>query len=297
MHTQSLSKEENWISQFLDKIDPLLTKSFDVKHSKITLKFFEFIYQKAVFNGDSMLHISLKSDDLQLFDRLWHVVCKFEMYGLLRIRNYNKETCLHLASAMNRANVLREVIMYGGDVNAVDGDGNTALHVAVQTNNNNCVVALLSTNCDAWGKEINIDLSIFNDDGYTPLHLATMNKNLNVVKMLNATVMQMKKPIFDDVEGKHGNNALHIAIESEAHEVAEYLIQNKCINPTKMNKSGHTALYLARVANENDLIDLIQRYASIDDDHIKNDDDDTSSKDSFESQEINKTNEVNSSNI
>lgn len=285
----SLSREESWISQFLEKVDPLLKTSIDTERSKISRKFFEFIFGKAFFSGDSMLNICLKSDDLKLMERLWAIIYKFEIYELLYARNYNKETCLHLASAMNRAKEIAEMLRCGADVNAVDVDGNTALHVAIQEKNDECVAAILSTNSDKRGKGIDIDLSILNDNGYTALHLASLKNNLNVVKMLNTKAVQAKKLIFDDIEGKHGNSALHIAIESEAREVAEYLIQSKFVNPSKVNKSGHSALYLARVAEATDLVNLMQRHAIIDDQHYMNDEDDASSKDSFESQDVNKT--------
>lgn len=283
---------ENCVSRFLDKINPLLKNRLDTKHFEMSRKFIKFVFKKAFFNGDSMLHISLKSDDLKLIDRLIQVIRKFELYDWLHQRNYNKETCIHLASAMNRAGVLNEIIRYGADVNAIDGDGNTGLHVAIMGNNDKCVSIILNTDVDAFGKKINIDLSILNDNGYTPLHLASMKKNLKIVKMLEAKAAHTKKPIFDDVEGKHGNNALHIAIESEAREVAEFLILNKYINPSTMNKSGHTALYLARVTKATELVNLMQRYTTFDDERVENEDDDGSSKDSFESQEINKPNVV-----
>lgn len=284
----SQSREEKWISQFLDKVEPLLK----ITGTEIVCKFFEFIFHKASFSGDSMVHVCVKSDDLQLMDRLWEILHKFQLYNLLHLRNYNKETCLHLASAMNRPKLLKEAIIYGADVNSVDVDGNTALHVAIREKHNGCATVILTTDVNQWEKVINIDLSVLNDNGYTPLHLASMSNNLTVLKMLDAKASQMKKPIFDDVEGKHGNNALHIAIESEARELAEYLIQNKSINPSKMNKSGHTALYLARVVKANDLVNLMQRHSLIDDKHIMDDEDDASSKDSFESQEISKKTEV-----
>lgn len=291
-HPQSLSKEEKWISQFFDKIEPLLKSSANIDRSKIARKFFEFIFHKASFSGDSMIHICVKSDDLKLMDRLWEVLHKFQLYDLLQLRNYNKETCLHLASLMNRPKLLEEAIKLGADVNAVDADGNTALHVAIQEKNDKCTAVILTANVNKWEKEIDIDLNVVNDNGYTPLHLASMSNNVKIVKMLDTKSAQTKKQIFEDVEGKHGNNALHIAIESEARELAEYLIQNKCINPSKTNKSGHTALYLARVAKANDLVNLIQRHSLIDDEHYMDDDDDASSKDSFESQEMSKKTEV-----
>ncbi|XP_031633420.1 nuclear factor NF-kappa-B p110 subunit-like isoform X2 [Contarinia nasturtii] len=284
----SLSKEEKWIAQFLNKINPLI-KGHNVTNSRVCRKFFEFIFQRVLFNGNNIMHICAKSDDLKQMNCIWEIIHKFQLYDLLDIRNYNKETCAHFASAMNKTSVLEELIKYGIDLNAVDADGNTALHIAIREKNDDCVAVIMNSSSNKWGKEVEINLSILNDSGFTPLHMASMTNNVNIVKMLDVKSAQMKKPIFDDVEGKHGNNALHIAIESDAHNVAEYLIQNKCINPSKVNKSNHTALYLARVANSMDLVNLMQRYISVDNEQSMDDDDDASSKDSFESQEINKT--------
>lgn len=276
----SPTKEEKWIMKFLDKISPLLKTPTDMQRFKLGRKFCEYIFHRANFNGDTMIHVCVKSDDLNLMDRLYKVLHKFQLYELLNLPNYNKETGVHLACALNKTGQLQEMLNYAADVNANDTDGNTPLHIAIHESHDECVAIILNVT------DIDVNLSIANDNGYTPLHVASMKNNLNVVKMLNAKASSVKRSIFDDVEGKHGNSALHIAIESNAREVAEYLIKNKCVSPSKTNKSGHTALYLARVARANWLISLMQRYNLIDSDRLMDDDDDdASSKDSFESQE------------
>lgn len=286
------TREEKWISQFLEKVDPLLKYTIGTKQSEISRKFFEYIFQKAYFSGDSIIHICVKSEDLKMMDRLWEILHKFQLYDLLNVQNHNRETCAHLASAINKPKILMALIMYGSDVNVVDVDGNTALHIAIQEKNDECAAMILSIDSDKWGEKINIDLNIANYNGYTVLHLAAMCNCVNVVKMLDRKATQIKNPIFEDVEGKHGNNALHIAIEWEAREVAEYLLQNKCINPAQKNKSGHLALYLARVAKANELVELMQRYSPIDDENFMFDADDVSSQVSFESKEIDQMTEV-----
>ncbi|RYE12136.1 MAG: ankyrin repeat domain-containing protein, partial [Sphingobacteriaceae bacterium] len=89
------------------------------------------------------------------------------------------------------------------------------MHIAVQENHDECVNAILNSGND-------IDLCILNDNGYAALHLACMNKNLRVVKMLDARALKTKQTIFDDIEAKHGNNALHIAIEARAVDIVDY---------------------------------------------------------------------------
>lgn len=276
-----LSKDEKWVAKILRKTEPLLRIDDSDEVGKVYRKFFEFLLRKARFNGDSLLHICVRSNDQKLMERLWAIFHKFQLYEWLQLRNVNQETCGHLASALNKPEILKEVIKYGANANAVDVDGNTALHIAVQENHDECVNAILNSGND-------IDLCILNDNGYAALHLACMNKNLRVVKMLDARALKTKQTIFDDIEAKHGNNALHIAIEARAVDVVDYIIQNKRVSPTKVNKSGHTAVYLARVIKSIEMLNMIQCHSSVNDDQFVGgayDDDDASSKDSFDSQD------------
>lgn len=278
----ALSNEEKWVSKILRKTEPLLKIKDNDEIAKVYRKFFEFVLQKTRLKGDSILHICVKCDDLKVMERLWAILHKYHLYEWLQLRNSNKETCAHLACALNKPEILREILRYGGDVNAVDVDGNTALHIAIQENHDECVEAILNIDSKDDTTENNINLSILNDNGYTPLHLACMHKNLNAIKMLDTAAMKTKQTIFDDIEGKHGNNALHIAIESGAVGIVEYIVQNKRINLTKMNKSGHTALYLARVTRSIEMMNLIQRNGA---QCVDNNDHDGNSKYSFDSQD------------
>lgn len=129
-----------------------------------------------------------------------------------------------------------------------------------------------------------LDLNIHNFDGYTPLHLAVIQNNVMLVKILHCKAICFGTAIFESNEGKHGNNALHIAIESESKEVAEYIIKNECIDPTGCSQSGYKALYLARTTKAFELIKLMQLHSICDMQNYGNDDDkDSSSKDSFNS--------------
>lgn len=291
-----LKKEEKLVRQFLN-IPLFKSGSVDERSFKIGRKLCAYIFERAIFNGDdTIVHICMKSEDHTIMDKLLDILHTFKLYELLNRRNFNKECCAHLASAMNKSNVLKCLMQFGANVNLIDSVGNTALHIAVENANDDCVLALLNTPPMELlhQKKIAIDLSILNDCGFTALHLASIKNNLNIVKMLHRNVAQAKCPpsIFDDVDGKHGMNALQLAIKSDAYDVAEYLISNKCINPLKTNKSGHTSLYLARVSNATHLLNLMRCYTISADEHSMensetndDDDDDASSKDSFESHE------------
>lgn len=84
----------------------------------------------------------------------------------------NGGTPLHWASSRE---VLQELVGRGCDINAVNFEEKTALHVMVERNRLECVVALLS-------HEAEIDLR--DKDGNTALHLAIQKKLVPIVQCL-----------------------------------------------------------------------------------------------------------------
>lgn len=81
-------------------------------------------------------------------------------------------TPLHWSSSRE---VLLELVDRGCDVNAVNFEGKTALHVMVERNRLECVVALLSHEAD---------IDVLDRDGNTPLHLAIAKKLVPIVQCL-----------------------------------------------------------------------------------------------------------------
>lgn len=263
-----LKKVEKFVLKLLEI--PLLKCNAGAPEFQIARKLCAYVFERIIFNGNNtILHLCVQSNDHLLMERLLEMIHKFELKELLNAQNYGQETCTHLACAMNNVRLLRKMVNFGAD-NLLDWNGNTPLHVAIQNTNNDCVSALLNT-ISTSDQKINIDLSVFNDSGLTPLHLAAIKNNLNVVEMLTHKTMQTHcLTIFDDMDMKHGQNALHIAIESKAHEVAEYLIKNDCISPLRMNRSGQTAVALARSTGDVHLIKLLEQFEEENDDGFLN---------------------------
>lgn len=187
----------------------------------------------------------------------------------------------------------------GADVNAVDSKGDTALHVAIQENNDNCVYALLNTTPISITNQIEtgpIDLNLLNDNGFTPVHLAVKNNNLQIIQLLERKASEMNVLIYDKMETKNGNSPLHLAIGIGSIDMVQHLLKNGKVDVNKRNLSGHTALYLAKAIrdkNNADLIDLLKKNNAQD---VPSDEDDTSSVDSM-SDIKDSTDDVNVNNI
>lgn len=281
-----LKKIEKSVAQFLGM--PLFAST----KQSFGRKLFAYVYERAIFNDDddTICNVCVKSNDGALLDRLLKILHKFKLYDLLDRSNCNHETGVHVACAMNKANALHCLMKYGAGPNAIDSNGDTALHIAIQTGNDDCVSTLLSTTSIVPDRQMDVDLNVLSDvAGVTPLHLAaSMQNGLNIVEMLQFYAAKKQcRSIFDDVDGRHGNNALHIAILSNANDVAEYLIQNKCISPFKTNRSGQTAFDLARIGNATYLIDLMAQPTTVNGEHLADnvENNDASFVDSFYSQD------------
>lgn len=106
----------------------------------------------------------------------------------------------------------------GCDLNAVDFQGNTPLHLAVQNSNESCVKALLYYSEHAHLKLLS---DAVNEDGETPLHLAAKWGYASIVRLLleweaNTRVLNKKKLSASDVAQ---NLRIKIMLEQAQSEV------------------------------------------------------------------------------
>lgn len=195
--------------------------------------------------------MAMKSDEPRFMEKIWKIISIFDLYDLLRLTNDNDETCLHVAVALEKPNEIKNLLRHGVDINDVDRKGDTALHVAVAQNLIKCVETLFHEPASK------IDLGVLNDNGYTPLHLAIKNSNLTMVKMIKDKAAATHVKLFETVETKHGNNALHIAVETGAADIVQFILENRCADINATNLSGHTALVLARAIKHTGIVQAL----------------------------------------
>ena len=117
------------------------------------------------------------------------------------------------------------------NVNACDGLGNTALHIAISSR----IDKLKKVQCLQESDECNPNIR--NKDGYTPLHVACRRDNIEVAKML---VTDQRCDI--NIQDVNKNAPIHIACRLN---ILRPLLSWQYCNPNQQNEDGDTALHVA----------------------------------------------------
>ena len=162
---------------------------------------------------------------------------------------------------------VRELISQGTDVNAVNGEGWSALHLAVKANNAAIVKELLSNKRINMNPTLPVD-SILMDggskwyaDGQTPLLLAAYYGYADLVSMLlNYGADIMAKDTIDDAM------AIHIASAKGYANVVMAILDSSAAKASSMDianigdNTGTTPLMWAAMNNQVTVISILIKY-------------------------------------
>lgn len=95
----------------------------------------------------------------------------------LNVKNYDGQTCLHLATENSDLDTIRILVNKGADINAKDGkSGRTSLHYTAESGNVPLVELLLTFPC--------LDINTKTFDGETPLTVAAGRYSVEIVNIL-----------------------------------------------------------------------------------------------------------------
>ncbi|XP_055533434.1 nuclear factor NF-kappa-B p110 subunit isoform X1 [Wyeomyia smithii] len=182
------------------------------------------------------LHKAIERRNVTIVCKLIDLLLNYRLPELLNLMNERNESALHLAVSANLVEVVEALLLAGTNINGCDYRGNSVLHRAVVEG----AIESLSTLMDHC-KRIGARVDVTNDDGVTALHLAIMCKNLKITRLLldsgcSHTVRDLK----------HGNNILHISVESDSLDMVNYILENvdKTLSE-EPNNAGYTPLQLA----------------------------------------------------
>ncbi|TSK34889.1 B-cell lymphoma 3 protein [Bagarius yarrelli] len=164
------------------------------------------------------------------------------------------ETPLHLAVITHQPSVVQALVQGGADPGALDRNGQTALHLCCEHQQDACLQIILShlsllpccpPTC----------LDSRNFEGLTPLHLAVQDGNRKMAKMLLDSGADINAVNGCNVNSQSysGNTALHIACGRGEVEAVRVLLKNGADSSLK-NYHNDTAVMVAKNKKVSDVL-------------------------------------------
>lgn len=144
--------------------------------------------------------------------------------------------------------------------NPVDGDGNTALHIAVTAGDVDVITRIL--------KAVPYALFEINKNGQSPFHLACQNGHVEIVKVLMEESEYIPKELVSRKD-KDKNSPLQIACKEGHEQLVSWLLEQCPENYRKTliasdNAWGQNLLHLAAFHGLPDLVDTILAIETVD---------------------------------
>ncbi|KAK7905265.1 hypothetical protein WMY93_017872 [Mugilogobius chulae] len=153
----------------------------------------------------------------------------------LDTQNDQRQTSLHLAVITNQASVCERLLVAGCDPTLVDGNGDTALHIACRHGNLPCF-SVITQNC--LPHHLSTAMAAYNYHGQNCLHLASVHGFLSLVENL----VDLGADI-DAKEQRSGRGALHLAVDQQNLSLVQLLLK-KGADPNLLTSAGHTPFHL-----------------------------------------------------
>lgn len=201
-------------------------------------------------DGDMSLHLAVLNDSPQIANLIATHAPGFFGVPLknINLQNNDGNTPLNLAAKTGNpetVNSLFENVVQKADTNKPNKLGNTSVHMAVLSDNNDVNIRKVLDILIAKG----VKLDQANNDGDTALSLAAQNGKDNVVTYI---IRKAKKPkALLKFANKEGNTALHFAAQNDHRDVINTLLTEiedvklKEELLKKQNKDGDTPLHVA----------------------------------------------------
>ncbi|CAG0920269.1 unnamed protein product [Notodromas monacha] len=197
-----------------------------------------------VMTGQTALHMAATGGFNDLVRLL--VVRHNAMLEALTLR---KETPLHAAAASGQLGVCKTLVELGANVNAVDAERQTALHLAAENNHSDVVKFFLNLQPDL--------VTTANKMGNTCAHIAAEKGSAEVIKEL----LKFNKHAATSARNKSSDaTPLHFAASGGHVELVKILLDNGA-SVTDENKTGETPLHLAARYGHLGVVEALQAAA------------------------------------
>uniref|UniRef100_A0A8B9G430 Nuclear factor kappa B subunit 2 n=1 Tax=Amazona collaria TaxID=241587 RepID=A0A8B9G430_9PSIT len=187
-------------------------------------------------NGDTPLHLAIIHEQIAVIKQLIEVVVSIPSLDIINISNNLQQTPLHLAVVTRQPQVVQLLLQAHADPTLLDRYGNSLLHLALQTGDEEVLRTLLAH----LGSAAPYLLRLPNFHGLLPVHLAVKAKSLACLDLL-----VRKGADVNAVERQGGRTPLHLAVEMENLNMATHLVKKLGADVNRRTFAGNTPLHLA----------------------------------------------------
>ncbi|XP_077197020.1 NF-kappa-B inhibitor delta [Paroedura picta] len=173
--------------------------------------------------------------------------------GQLDAKEHRGKTPLLVAAAANQPEIVKDLIMLGADVNAVDQKGQTVLHFGATYGLPGVIAAVMMA-------AVSVNVEARNFEGLTPLHCAVVSHNaafqaqgmellsphrLSDLLLCIQLLLQLGAD-YKSQDLKSSKTALHLAVQAANLPLIQFLLQlPDPQNFVNMKAHGNTALHMA----------------------------------------------------
>ncbi|XP_062322975.1 nuclear factor of kappa light polypeptide gene enhancer in B-cells inhibitor, alpha a [Osmerus eperlanus] len=163
-------------------------------------------------DGDTFLHLAIIHEATEY---AFQMIKLSQNESFLNVQNNQRQTALHLAVVTEQPHLVERLLKAGCDPRLADNSGNTALHVACKKGSLACF-SVLTQNCHHHLSSI---LTMPNYSGHNCLHLSAINGYLSLVENL----VQLGSDI-NAQEQCSGRTALHLAVDLQNPSLVHRLL-------------------------------------------------------------------------
>ncbi|XP_053192516.1 nuclear factor of kappa light polypeptide gene enhancer in B-cells inhibitor, alpha a [Scomber japonicus] len=243
-HGKMLPCHEDRFDSGLDSLkeDELVNEFENISVSMGEERTHEYEPWKAVVteDGDTLLHLAIiheaEEHALQMI-KLSH------SHPFLNVQNHQRQTALHLAVITEQPHLVERLLKAGCDPRLADDSGNTALHIACKKGSLACF-GVITQNSQRHLASI---VSFPNYSGHNCLHLASINGFISLVENL----IQLGADI-NAQEQCSGRTVLHLAVDLQNEALVRRLLDLGA-NVNCLNYGGFAPYHLTYGRNNDEI--------------------------------------------
>lgn len=182
-------------------------------------------------DGDTLLHLAIIHE---AYEHALQIIKLSHHHPFLNVQNHQRQTALHLAVITEQPQLVDRLLKAGCDPRLADNNGNTALHIACKKGSMACF-GVLTQNCQ---NHLTTIMSFPNYSGHNCLHLASINGYISLVE----TLVKLGADI-NAQEQCSGRTALHLAVDFQNLALVHTLLHLGA-DVNSLNYGGFTPYHL-----------------------------------------------------